>query len=235
MKIGICDDEKEIRDQIARKIMYYYPEAEVYSFSSGHELLHTNNPIDILFLDIHLQDSNGIEVAQEVRARDQHMIIIFVTAFEQYVFKAFDVQAFHYIVKPFDDKHFHQVLQGAIENRQVPKTKEMPFVIIKKGYEIYKIFHHQILYAEVLGRKITLYTLKGEYTYNGRFGALEQQLGEDFYRVHRSFIIHLKFIAHYDTTIVTLDKGVSITIAQKKYTAFVQHYLQYLKRKGYQN
>jgi len=235
MMIGICDDEKEIRDQIARKVMNYYPEAEVYDFSSGHELLNTNKSIDILFLDIHLQDSNGIEVAQEVRMRDQNMIIIFVTAFEQYVFKAFDVQAFHYLVKPFDNRHFQQILQAAIENRRVQNMKEVPFLIIKKGYEVYKIFHHQILYAEVLGRKITLYTPKGEYTYNGKFGELEQQLGEDFYRVHRSFIIHLKFIAHYDTTIVTLDKGISITIAQKKYTAFVQHYLQYLKRKGYQN
>ncbi len=235
MMIGICDDEKEIRDQIARKVMHYYPEAEVYYFSSGHELLNTNKSIDILFLDIHLQDSNGIEVAQEIRVRDQNMIIIFVTAFEQYVFKAFDVQAFHYLVKPFDDRRFQQILQAAIENRQVQNMKEMPFLIIKKGYEIYKIFHHQILYAEVLGRKITLYTLKDEYTYNGKFSELEQQLGEDFYRVHRSFIIHLKFIAHYDTTIVTLDKGTSIAIAQKKYTSFVQQYLQYLKRKGYQN
>jgi len=71
-------------------------------FSSGEELLLSDKNIDILFLDIQMSGKDGMETARELRKKDKNMILIFVTAVEEYVFQAFDVGAFHYIVKPID-------------------------------------------------------------------------------------------------------------------------------------
>ena len=100
MQIAICDDEKNIRELIGDKVRRQFPEVEVDFFSTGDELLLSDKPMDILFLDIQMSGRNGMETAKELRKIDKRTIIIFVTAAEEYVFQAFDVGAFHYIVKP---------------------------------------------------------------------------------------------------------------------------------------
>ena len=71
MRIAICDDEKNIRELIADKVLKQYPEAEIVSFSSGEELLLSDKHIDILFLDIQMQGRNGMETARELRKKDK--------------------------------------------------------------------------------------------------------------------------------------------------------------------
>ena len=95
MRIAICDDEKNIRELIGNKVVRQYPEAEIVFFSSGEELLLSDKHIDILFLDIQMSGKNGMETARELRKKEKGMILIFVTAMEEYVFQAFDVGAFH--------------------------------------------------------------------------------------------------------------------------------------------
>lgn len=102
MRIAICDDEKNIRELIGNKVAKQYPEADIIFFQSGEELLLSDKHIDILFLDIQMSGKNGMETARELRKKDKSVILIFVTAVEEYVFQAFDVGAFNYIVKPID-------------------------------------------------------------------------------------------------------------------------------------
>ena len=93
MRIAICDDEKNIRELIGNKVEKQYPEAEIVFFSSGEELLLSDTHIDILFLDIQMSGRDGMETARELRQRNNDVIIVFVTAVEEYVFQAFDVGA----------------------------------------------------------------------------------------------------------------------------------------------
>ena len=90
MRVVICDDEKNIRELIADKVLKQYPEAEIVFFSSGEELLLSDNHTDILLLDIQMSGKNGMETARELRKKDKDVILIFVTAVEEYVFQAFD-------------------------------------------------------------------------------------------------------------------------------------------------
>ena len=82
MQIAICDDEKNIRELIGDKIKTQFPEAEIDFYSSGDELLLSDKPMDILFLDIQMYGRNGMETARELRKIDKRTIIIFVTAAE---------------------------------------------------------------------------------------------------------------------------------------------------------
>lgn len=232
LRIAVCEDEKVIRESIAEKINIRYPKSRIMQYEKGEQLLEEADGIDIVFLDIQLEDLNGLEVARRIRQRHRDMMIIFITAYEEYVYDAFDVRAFQFLVKPIDSVKFHKVLQSAVESIRIKDRKEEPFTIIKKGHGTFKIYHHQICYAEVFGRKIQLYTVEGMHEFNGKLAELEESLGSHFYRIHRSYLVNLNHISSYDAAKVILDQGQQLGIAQKKYAGFVRTYLQFIKSKG---
>ena len=136
MQIGVCDDQKEIREMIVDKIKKVYPTENIISYKSGQEVLDDLRFPDILFLDIQMPEMDGMQAARELRKRDRQMIIIFVTVAQDYVFQSFDVGAFHYLVKPFKDQKFAEVLQNAVrqfEERKiecVEAKKETPRLMV---------------------------------------------------------------------------------------------------------
>lgn len=123
MRIAICDDEPEIRNDIERKIRLLYPETEILLYEDGTTLLDAKAPFDIVFLDIRMEGMNGMDVARALRTAGVDAVIIFVTALEEYVYEAFDVGAFHYLVKPLDRGKFYEVLSKAVTQCQNRRTE----------------------------------------------------------------------------------------------------------------
>lgn len=241
MQIAICDDEKEIRNMLEEKIKRLYPKSNLLLYQSGEELLLSGISPDILLLDIQMADKNGIETAREFRKNAKNTILIFITAFEEYVFQSFDVGAFHYLVKPFEDIKFEEVLKNAAEELQYRKNKKMNPVpkeknnlIITIGGEHRIISLEDIVYAEVFNRKIILHTLYADVEYYGKMKELEAAVGDTFYRSHRSYLVNFDYIKQYNATIIDLEKGQAL-LAKQNYKEFVQLYLRYNQRKGHNN
>ena len=232
MKIGICDDEKDIREMLRDKVRSLYPDSVILMYTSGEELLAGELP-DVLLLDIQMQGKSGIETAEELRRRDRQLIIIFVTAIEDYVFQAFDVAAFHYLVKPFSDEKFSEVLQKAAmqyadrKNLKSGYTKKEKsnLLITSKGKHITVNFE-DIVYAEVFDRKVIIHTLNEDIEYYGKLKDLEKKAGDDFYRPHRAYLVNFNFIRKYDAATIYLEKG-QVLIAKQNYQNFVKSYLRY--------
>lgn len=236
MKIAVCDDEKEIRELLGEKITRLYPQASLIFFASGEELLAAEEVPDILLLDIQMDGKNGMEVARELRKNHKDMILIFVTALEEYVFQAFDVGAFHYLVKPFQDKKLENVLEKAVEQyrdrrEKKPETVENPYILVHTQGTHRKIFLDTIVYAEVFNRKVLIHTTDGEIEYYGKLSELERMAGEDFFRSHRAYLIHFPYVVKYDASTIYLEKG-QVLMAKKNYPEFVKRYLKYNQRKG---
>ena len=118
MQIAICDDEVSMVQILEEKIKKLLPDAVIDKYLSGDELIASGSKPDILFLDIQMPGMDGMETAKVLRQDNEDMILIFVTAAEEYVFQAFDVAAFHYLVKPFSDEKFEavQILPGYAHN-----------------------------------------------------------------------------------------------------------------------
>jgi len=232
MKIGICDDEKEVREMLKDKVEKLYPQANLLLYTSGEELLAGELP-DILLLDIQMQGKNGIKTAEELRLTDKHLIIIFVTAIEDYVFQAFDVDAFHYLVKPFSDEKFSEVLQKAVEKYEKPESetgkRKKPSLLIKTGGSHITVNFEDIVYAEVFDRKVMIHTMDSDIEYYGKLKDLEKKAGEGFYRPHRAYLVNFNFIRKYDATTIYLKKGQAL-MAKQKYQEFVKSYLRYNER-----
>ena len=235
MRIAICDDEKNIRELIGNKVIAQYPEAEIVFYPSGEKLLLSDKRIDIVFLDIQLTGRNGMETARELRKKDKNMILIFVTAAEEYVFQAFDVGAFNYIVKPIDDVKFADVLRRAVDElsskRIQEKTPEEKYVMINNAGVHSKVLIEDIVYAEVFNRKIVIHKLNETIEYYGKLSDLEALAGDNFFRPHRAYLINFKYVEKYDATTIYLEQGTAL-MAKQNYPVFVKKYMKYNQKRG---
>ena len=242
MHIAICDDEKNIRELLGRRILNLYPEANIIFFLSGEELLLSDQRIDILFLDIQMQGRNGMETAREFRKKGNKSILIFVTALEDYVFQAFDVGAFHYLVKPMDDTKFADVLHRAVkeyreqeanENKQKIKNheSETDYLIINNRGTHTRVMLDDIIYAEVFNRKVVLHKKDSQIEYYGKMSDLQGKAGDSFFRPHRAYLVNLKYVEKYDATTIYMERGTAL-MAKQKYPEFVKCYMKYNRRKG---
>ncbi len=235
MRIAICDDEKNIRELIGDKVAKQYPEAEIVFFSSGEELLLSDMQIKLLFLDIQMSGRNGMEIARELRKKDKNVILIFVTAVEEYVFQAFDVGAFHYIVKPINEAKFMDVLRKAVDEldskrKDVNETEER-YLMINSGGAHIKVILEDIVYAEIFNRKIVIHKLNDTIEYYGKMSDLESLAGDSFFRPHRAYLINFKYVEKYDASTVYLENG-SVLMAKQNYPEFVKRYMKYIQRRG---
>lgn len=232
MRIAICDDEEKVREILLRKVGTAFPEDTIDTFSSGEELLKASEVPDILLLDIKMPGISGMEVAKALRERADKTVIIFITGEEQYVFDSFDVQAFHYLVKPFSDQKLEEVLNKAKE--LITKEKRQPekkYVMVNSGGSHIRICLSDVIYAEVFNSKVIVHTTDSDIEYYGRLTELEKLAGEDFFRTHRAYLVHLKFVKKYDATNVYLKKGQAL-VSKQNYPKLVQKVLDYNRREG---
>ncbi len=236
MQIAICDDEAVTRELLAEKVREFDKEAQIEFYENGENLLLQKQEPDILFLDIQMPGRNGMEIAKELRKKWRNVILIFVTAIEEYVFEAFDVGAFHYLIKPLTDEKFEEVIKKAVEqldSKKLPKKPEQDekyMMIDTQGSHI-KIPVSEIVYAEVFNRKVMLHTINDVIEYYGKLSDLEKSLGEDFFRPHRAYLVHFKYVVKYTATSISLKNGTAL-MAKANFGEFVQKYLKYNQRKG---
>ena len=163
MQIAICDDEKSIGLILEEKIKKLLPDAVIDKYLSGDELIASGCEPDILFLDIQMPGMDGMETARILRQKNERMVLIFVTAVEEYVFQAFDVAAFHYLVKPFSDEKFEEVVKCAVRS-------------IEKYSENQSDEKHETAFYKVYGKKTfsSHTTNHAIHLYNGRFRVCSQ-------------------------------------------------------------
>lgn len=234
MKIAVCDDEKIIREDIAQKVGLIYPETALFLFENAAKLLASGERFDIIFLDIQMDGISGMDAAKALRGKGDNAVLIFVTALEGYVFQAFDVEAFRYLLKPFQKAKFYEVLNAAVKKCEERERKVFPeeekSISIKCGRVTSKVYLKDIIYAEVFNRKIILHTTDGNLEFYGKMSELEKELGEDFFRPHRAYLVQLRYVSRYNATSITLENGQKVIMAKQKYEEFVKRYFQYARK-----
>ncbi|PXV93405.1 LytTR family two component transcriptional regulator [Lachnotalea glycerini] len=227
LQIAICDDDERMRCYI-ENLIKNEAACRLSVYGSGKELIAEGIKFDILFLDIRMVDLNGIETAKIIR-KTSDAIIIFITALKEYVFDAFDLEAFHYLLKPIDETKFKEVFKRAVDERLLV-TRSEPLIIKAEG--IYRrIEKDEILYAENEARKIILHTRSENITFYEKMDDLEQKIGGQFFRCHRGYLINLDAVTSYDMTHIRLKSGEEVCMAKQKYNSFVTAYMEYLRRR----
>ena len=236
MKIAICDDEKNLRENILALVKEQCADCHVDLFSSGTALLETSNVYDIYFLDIQMPGLNGIKTAE--RLREQHApagVIIFITALKDYMADAFDVRAFHYLIKPINEDKFKLVFSRALAEYNKFNELAEKYILVKSGSTHHKILIKDVLYIESQGKKVSVHTKTGRMEYYDTMQELENALGDSFFRCHRCYLVNMSHIVRYNATSVQLSDGSEIHLAQKKFQDFVKAFLLFARDGGLSN
>ena len=231
IRIAICDDEKYMSDHIRILVSDFFRkknrEISLRMFSSGEELLSYNGQIDILFLDIQMKDMDGMETARRLRADKFRGILVFITVLKEMVFQSFEVQAYDYLVKPVDDKQFEKTMERLYASMQNASEDSL---LVQKGYEGRIIPKDEIIFCEIIDRKIYLNLASGEVVdYYERIENLETKLDNRFYRCHRSYLINLKHLKGYKNGTACMDNGKEIPVSRLRSKEFSGVVLQYMK------
>ena len=229
LNIAICDDEKIIREQIKELIEKEIPGICAGLYETGDALLAAGKQFDIVFLDIQMEGTDGIETAKRLRQRDEDTILIFITGIREYVFQAFDVAAFHYLLKPISEDKFREVLCRAIKELEKRKNKRRQPVFIKTRNRSFTLDVDNILYVESRGKKVEIHTKGESIEAYVSMNEMEGQLGEEFYRCHRGYLVNMAYVAEYDSESITLHNGERVYLAKEKYGKFVKAYMRYLR------
>lgn len=120
--VAVCDDEVMECCKIAGKIKVILKEMNIpcmiRQFCSGQELIQSSDNFDIIFLDIIMRDLDGMRTAHIFREKAFEKILIFISSSREYVFEAYDVEAFQYLLKPIDEKKLKKVLQKLSSKRK---------------------------------------------------------------------------------------------------------------------
>lgn len=230
MNIAICDDEKVIREQIRELIGKEKRGICPECYKTGDELLAAGKPFDMVFLDIQMEGTDGIETARVLRKRNEEVILVFITGIREYVFEAFDVAAFHYLLKPVEEAKFHEVFQRMERELEKRKKRRREPVFIKTRNRSFTLEKDSILYIESRAKKVEIHTTGKTIEAYVSMKEMEGQLGDGFCRCHRGYLVNMAYVAEYDNKSILLSNGEYVYLAKEKYGEFVKTYMRYLRK-----
>ena len=232
VKIGICDDETEMRKplrQILEQVLQLQGVEYLISESeSGEELTAGISclDIDILFLDIEMRSLDGIETAKLLRKKGMKSIIIFVTAYPDFVFQGYEVHAFHYILKPYRKEKIEEVLRQALH--ELDLSKEQYFVIEQKA-RVIRIPLSQTIAFQSDRRKVEALLEEDFVAFYGRIDEVCRELPSCFIRIHNRYIVNLNYVTTLEKDRCILGSRsfpVSRAFRQELETAFARAMLK---------
>lgn len=229
--IAICDDENQTADQIRKLASAFFRqknmEASIVCFSGGEELLQYEKNINVLFLDIQMKGMDGMETARKLRSRNFRGFLIFITVLKEMVFQSFEVQAYDYLVKPVEEKKFAGTMERLLLSMSNVNEEKL---LVQKGYERSIISFDDIIFAEIIDRKVYLHLTSAEVVdFYDRIENLEERLDSRFFRCHRSYLINLQYLKSYKNGVAYMETGKEIPISRLRSKAFSEVILQYMK------
>lgn len=230
MLIAVCDDEMEYCNQVEAFLWQLGNELGISiqcdKYISGEELLKSRfNQYQIAFLDINIQNENGIEIAEKIREVNQTMEIIFLTAYIQYALEGYRVKAYRFLLKPIAYEEFVFQLKELLLRLNDYERNHLKLVSYGQKYEL-KI--EEIYYIEVMNHELTYHCVRGEVSINGNMKQIQERLSQCYFaRIHSAYLVNMRQIEKVKNKEVILKNGRSLPLARTKQDEFRQKYLEF--------
>ena len=234
INIAICDDIAEeleiISSYVSKNLKDLDESFKINSFSDGQDLIDhitsSKEANDIIFLDIYMKFSNGIDIAKKIRKFDKECKIIFVTSSKNHAIDSYDVRALYYILKPINEEKLRNAIKIALEQL----NKENKQIVIKNKKGSYRISYKDILYAESKARVVNIYLKFGEVIrfYSKLDDFIESLQDERFLKCHKSFLVNMDYVLKIENAYIFIGNNMTIPISSTNIAAIKENYFNYL-------
>ncbi len=229
MRVLIADDEPLARAHL-RNVLHVHPNVEIVDACGDAEetlsAIAAHDP-DALFLDIEMPGTNGLELARHIEAAGRPLIV-FVTAYLDYAYDAFDVSPVDYVLKPAEPLRCRRALnriQRILDARRTPATPgtrtHLKRVFVKDGERLLHVQMDDVDTIEALGNYVKLCTRARTFVLRGSLSALESRLDPAvFIRTHRSHMVNIRrvrelvAVSHGDYSVVMQDGKTTVPLSR---------------------
>ncbi len=221
MNIIICDDGKKDRTLLIDLLKDYEQkndlEFEITEYSSGIKLCEDHKALQkcqIVFLDINMDDMDGLKAAMKIKEMYHAIYIVLVTAYMNYVLDGYKVKASRFLLKDDLEQTIGECMDDLIceigKNNQVV---EFPFVEGKRKLRVDKI-----IYIETAKHKNLFYTQTQVYSVYQKLDEIERKLqGMGFVRIHLSFLVNLRYVERISSYVMKLKNGKELSVPKSRY------------------
>jgi len=232
VNIAICDDDKtivkEVETLIRRNLDENIFEYDIYTFTSGKELLKTNIQFDIVYIDIEMPETNGLEVSRQILSQYPNTTVLIITSYPHHLDDAMEIKVYRYISKPFDEERFKKNLMCAYKH-YLSRNKPIK---IKSNDELSKINSSDIIYLSIENEKVYVHTYNDDIRTTENFNYWLKELdGLTFFQVHQSFIVNLGYVKKAikgNALLICNDKSFNVPVSTRKYTSFKKALHKYI-------
>lgn len=223
LRLIICDDEPKQTEILENYILEYNHEHSVKGvfiekFNSGESLLQTlHKKVDVALLDIEMLGVDGLEVAEEIRAKNKNATIVFITGHRSHALKAYSFRALDYIVKPITRPRMMSLLSEIMTDYDYKShydayAEATNYFSFQRFRKVVRIPHLEILAFERSERKIKLYTRRGVYEFYSTLKEVMDDLSDDdFLKCHQSYIVNKNHIKVYNCPDIIME-SIGLTI-----------------------
>ena len=236
--IALCDDnlqflnllEGNIRRECARLIPEELECSVGPSFGNAEDVLSyiKLNPIDVLFLDIDMPNMNGFDLAKILCKEYKDTIIVFMSAYDNFVYDSFEFSPFAYLRKNCMVEEIPRVLNRVVEKILEPTKQLMLFT--KEGNMSFYI--KDILYFESKHNYFVVNcTSRRSYECRGTLSQIEEAVSHfNFFRIHSAFLVNMEYVDRIvDNSYISI-KGRQLPVAQRRIVEFRKVYTEYTRR-----
>ena len=229
LQTAIVEDSKPDAERLKQLLKKAFENENISCscFASGDEFLRAGwrEGYQVVFLDICMEGTNGIETAQRLRAADPDLLIVFVTSSPEYVWDAFPVHPFDYLLKPYKEEKFEQL---AGELRRV-LCRQQPELEVRIARQIVRLPLTKIYYATAQNHYVRVVTDDGECRATANFAQVQEQLQTqpEFLVCNRGVIINMSKVLRFEGDCIEMLDGTHLPVRQKDKNSLLAQFTQY--------
>ncbi len=237
MLIFICEDIPEHSRCLQVLIEEINEEAQwstqVHTFESGEGLLselykrieRKDACPEVVFADIRLPGMDGIALGKRLKEAAPEVILVLLTAYEEYAIRGYETGAYRYLLKPPTQEDVTNILAKIAEQKS-----EKKMLVVQSGESEVLIPVRNIRYISAEDKYVVLYTTEGDYLDRRSLQYFEACL-EDmcFYRIHRKYLVNMRFHKALDDAHVMLTTGEKLSVSRRNIASYRKCFLKHLE------
>lgn len=234
IQIAICDDSATDRGTLKRMLECYFAKnsqpVDIEEYDNGTVLADDYADgmmlYQLIFLDIFLLDSHGLNIAKTIREFDTDVKIIFFTTSVDFAVESYEVSAFYYLVKPVNEMKLYDIIDRFF---LCFHKNPIQSLLVKRGHQTKRLLYSEIFYVESKNSFVIIHAKNGElFRLYLKLSELEKALPPvPFLRCHQSYIVNLNYVRSVNKVFVMID-GTELPIRRQDMKKIKERYFDYV-------